>query len=142
MKQNWERQKKTGKKNIRPMKVTLLKMRYQIQILWSLLNFDQKQTTEILTVVRSSHQRCSVTKVVLRNFTKFTGKHLYQRLFFNKVAGLSPASLLKKKLWHRCFPVNFAKFLRTGFLSNTSRRVLLSSNGNDEKKLLNIKQNG
>ena len=27
--------------------------------------------------------------------------------------GLRPATLLKKTLWHRCFPVNFAKFLRT-----------------------------
>ena len=27
-------------------------------------------------------------KGVLRNFAKFTGKHLYQNLFFNKVAGL------------------------------------------------------
>ena len=26
-------------------------------------------------------------KGVLRNFSKFTGKHLYQSLFFNKVAG-------------------------------------------------------
>ena len=33
-------------------------------------------------------------------------------------------SLLKKRLWHRCFPVNFAKFLRTPFLQNTSRRLL------------------
>ena len=30
------------------------------------------------TIFRSSHQRCSVKKVVLRNFTKFTGKHLRQ----------------------------------------------------------------
>ena len=58
-------------------------------------------------------QRCSVKKGVLRNFTKFTGKHLCQSLFFNKVAGLRPATLLKKRLWHRCFPVNFVKFLRT-----------------------------
>ena len=43
-------------------------------------------------------------KGVLRNFTKFTGKHLCQSLFFNKVAGLRPATLLKKRLWHRCFP--------------------------------------
>ena len=34
--------------------------------------------------------------------------------------GLRPATLLKKRLWHRCFPVNFAKFLRTPFLQNTS----------------------
>ena len=50
-----------------------------------------------------------------RNFAKFTGKHLYQSLFFNKVAILSPATLLKKKLRRRCFPVNFAEFLRTPF---------------------------
>ena len=27
-----------------------------------------------------------------------------------------PATLLKKSLWHGCFPVNFAKYLRTPFL--------------------------
>ena len=30
------------------------------------------------------------------------------------------AILLKKSLWHRCFPVNFVKFLRTTFLQNIS----------------------
>ena len=50
-------------------------------------------------------------KVALKYFAKFTGKHLCQSLFFNKVAGLRPATLLKKRLWYRCFPVNFAKFL-------------------------------
>ena len=64
---------------------------------------------------RSSHQRCSVRKGILRNFAKFTGKHLCQVLFYNKVAGPEPATLLKKRLWHRCFPMNFAKFLRTLF---------------------------
>ena len=38
-----------------------------------------------------------------------------QSRFFNKAEGLRPAILLKKKLWHRCFPVNFVKFLRTHF---------------------------
>ena len=33
--------------------------------------------------------------------------------FLNKVAALRPVTLLKKRLWHRCFPVNFVKFLRT-----------------------------
>ena len=56
-------------------------------------------------------------KGVLRNPEKFTGKHPCQSLLFKKVAGLSPATLLKKRLWHRCFPVNFAKFLRTPFLT-------------------------
>ena len=44
---------------------------------------------------------------------------------FNKDDGLKPASLLKKKLWHRCFLVNFAKFSRTSLLQNTSGRLLL-----------------
>ena len=42
-------------------------------------------------------------KGVLRNFTKLKGKHLYQRLFFNKVAGL--------RLGGR-FPVNFANIYK------------------------------
>ena len=45
--------------------------------------------------------------------------------FFNKIAGLRPATLLKKRLWYRCFPVNFVKFLRTPILQNTSGRLLL-----------------
>ena len=52
----------------------------------------------------SSHRRCSVTKGVLRNFAKFTGKPLCQSLFFNKVADLRPETLFKKRLRHRCFP--------------------------------------
>ena len=68
-----------------------------------------------LGTLRSSHQRCSVRKGVLRNFTNFTGKQLHQSLFFNKVAGLR----------HRCFPVNFMKFLRTPFLQNIFERLFL-----------------
>ena len=29
----------------------------------------------------------------------------------------APATLSKKRLWHRCFPVNFTKFLRTTFFT-------------------------
>ena len=68
---------------------------------------------------RSSHQRCSVKKGVLRNFAKFTGKHLCQSLFLINLQD-APATLLKKRLWRRCFPVHFAKFLWTLFLQNTS----------------------
>ena len=74
---------------------------------------------------RSNHQRCSIQIGVLRNFTKFTGKHLCQSLFFNKVTGPRPATLLKKRLWHKCFPVKFTKFLRTPFLQSSSWRLLL-----------------
>ena len=74
---------------------------------------------------RSSHQTCFVRKGVLRNFAKLTGKHLCQSLFFNKVAGLRDATLLKKRLWHSWFPASFAKFVRTPFIQKTSRRLLM-----------------
>ena len=64
-------------------------------------------------------------KGVFRDFAKFTGKHLCQSVFFNKV-GLRPATLLKKRLWHRCFPVNFEKFLRTPFLTEHLWWLLLN----------------
>ena len=64
---------------------------------------------------RSSYRRCSVRKSVIRKFEKFTGKHLCQGLFFNKIAGLR-----QKRLWHWYFPVNFEKFLRTPFSQTTS----------------------
>ena len=54
--------------------------------------------------------------------------------FFQAVArkcsvkkGLRPATLLKKRLWHRCFLVNFAKFIRTYFLTEYLRWLLLLS---------------
>ena len=44
---------------------------------------------------------------------------------FNKVAGLRPLTLFKKRLWHMRFPVDFAKFLRAPFLQNISGKLLL-----------------
>ena len=64
-------------------------------------------------------------KCVLKKSAKFTGKHLCQSLFFSKVAGLRAATLLKKRLWRRCLPVNFVKILRTRFSLNTSGGCLL-----------------
>ena len=63
--------------------------------------------------VRSSRPDVLCKKGILRNFGKFIEKHMCQKLFFNKVAGLRPATLLKKSLCHRCFSVNFAKFLQS-----------------------------
>ena len=59
--------------------------------------FVENTAIKSLTNLKGSHQRFSIEKGVLRNFTKLTRKHLCQ------------------KIRHRCFPVNFAKFLRTLF---------------------------
>ena len=82
--------------------------------------------SEVTENSRSNHQMCSVKIDVLRNFTKFRGKHLCQSFFFNKVAGLRSATLFKKRLRHRCFLMNFVKFLRTTFLQDTSGRLFLN----------------
>ena len=48
------------------------------------------------------------------------GKKPVPESLFNKVAGLRPATLFKKRPLHRCFSVNFAKFLKHLFLQNFS----------------------
>ena len=63
-------------------------------------------------------------KAFLENSPNSQGKHLFQSLF-NKATGLRPKSPLEKRLWYRCFSVNFVKFLRTPFLQNTSGQPLL-----------------
>ena len=47
--------------------------------------FISLEERTLASIYRSSHQKCSIKKGVLRNFTKFTRKHLYQSLFINKV---------------------------------------------------------
>ena len=79
-----------------------------------------------LTVIAQKHfSEVFYKKGVLRYFAIFTGKHLCQSLFFNKIAGLRPATLLTKKPWHRCFSVNFATFLRTPIFLEHLRWLLL-----------------
>ena len=59
-------------------------------------------------------------KKVLLLISQNSQKNTCARDSFNKVAGLRPATLLKS-LWHTCFPLNFAKFLRALFFwQNTS----------------------
>ena len=81
------------------------------------------ETWRPLKYISTSHQKCSMKKGVFRNFTKFTGKHLFQSLFF--FTGLRPVTLFKKRLWHSCLSVDFPKFLRTHFLQNSSGGLFL-----------------
>ena len=64
-------------------------------------------------------RRCSVKRVCLKISQNSQENTCGRVSFFNKVAGLRPAILLKKRLRHWCFPVNFAKFLRTPFYRRT-----------------------
>ena len=76
---------------------------------------------------RGSYPEMFCRKGAFRNFIKFTGKHLCQSLFFNKCAGL-------RYSWCRCFPVNFAKFVRTPFFTEHLRWLFLQIIARYEKR--------
>ena len=62
---------------------------------------------------RNSLQTCSVKKSFLE-ISKNSQENTCARVSFSitlQASGLRPATLLKKRLWRRCFPVNFVKFL-------------------------------
>ena len=87
-----------------------------------------KTWTYVSSRFKSSRPKVFCKIGFLKNFARFTGKHLCHSLFFNKVARRqSLFNLLKKRLGRRCFPVNFAKFLRKPSLQYTSGRLFLDS---------------
>ena len=67
-------------------------------------------------IFRSSNPEVFYKKGALENFAKFTGTHLRRSLFFNKVADLQ---LLKWRLRHRCFGLNFCKIFRNNLFYRT-----------------------
>ena len=89
---------------------------------------------------RDSRPEMSYEKGVLKNFVKFTGKHLCESLFFDKVTGLRFATLLKTRLCLRRSTVNFAISLRTSFLIEHLRWLLLAfAMSSDHHDLKNLK---
>ena len=77
--------------------------------------------------LRSNHRRSSVA---LKNFAIFTGKHLCWSLFF-KVC-----NFIKKRLQHRCFPVDIAKYLTTPILKNICEHLTLVLSNNFQRNSL------
>ena len=77
----------------------------------------------------SSHQRCSVRKMLLK-FSQNSQENNCARVSFSiKLQAYARATLLKKRLWRRCFPVNFGKFLRTPISTEQFWWLLLYRNG-------------
>ena len=54
-------------------------------------------------------------KDALENFTRAIGKNLCRSLFFNKVAELRFAALLKKRHQYRCFFCEFGEDFKNAF---------------------------
>ena len=84
----------------------------------------QKQPPEVFC-----ERRCSW------KFRKIDRKTPAPESLLSKVAGLRHANLLKKRLAHRCLPVNFAKFLRIPFYRTP---LLAASVNNGDSKILLI----
>ena len=61
----------------------------------------------------------TVIKSVLRNFAKFTGKHLCQSLFFNEVAGLRPQAckFIKNETLAQLFSCEFYEIFNNAFFT-------------------------
>ena len=60
-------------------------------------------------------------KAVLNNLAILIGKHLCWSLFL-----IQASNFITKRLQHRCFPVNIAKFLKTSILKGICERLLLN----------------
>ena len=74
--------------------------------------------SNLLCRTTSSCPQVFCKKRVLKSFSKFTGQDPCWSLFFKKVAGLTPVTLLKTRIQYVCYPVNFAKFFKHLFLQN------------------------
>ena len=86
----------------------------------------------ITTKYRSSHSQMFYKIGVLKNFTKFIGKHLCWSHFLIKLQAPKVCNFIKRPLY-RCFPVNFVEFFKTPFSKNTSGRLLLRTVWSIEK---------
>ena len=88
-------------------------------------NFSE-QLFFITATYRNSHQTCSTKKLFFKilQYSKKTPV-LESRLFLINTDFRAAATLIKKRLQHRCFPANIAKFLRTTILKNICKRLLL-----------------
>ena len=64
-------------------------------------------------------------KAVLQYFAIFTGNHLCWSIFLIKLQALNACYFIKKRLLHKCFPVNTANFLKTSILKSICERLLL-----------------
>ena len=69
-------------------------------------------------------RRCTSEQVFLKIW-QCSQKNTCFGAFFNKYPGLKACNFIKKRLQHRCFPVKFAKLLRTPFFTEHIRWLLL-----------------
>ena len=77
-------------------------------------------SAQIVSLLRSSRPKVFCKKGVLRNFVKFTGKHLCRAHFLNKVAGLRQALTLLEKTLAQVFLCEFYEISKNTFCHRTT----------------------
>ena len=105
----WTREKEFNVATIRIQYKPLSKFQLSTYSEWCLSSSE----TSFSYSERSSRPEVFCTKDILKNFTKFTGKHLCQSLFFNKVADIRP------------FSCGFCKIFRNTFFTEHLQLLLL-----------------
>ena len=118
-----------------PLSITIARLfleEYHFLNEWNIITTNTKKRicccsyskkTELISQLsstnRSSRPEVFCKKGVLGNFAKFIGKHLSQSLFINKVAGLRPATLLKKEALRQVFSYEFCEISKNTFFYRT-----------------------
>ena len=87
---------------------------------------------------RSSHPQVFCKKGVLRNFAKFTGKHLCQGLFFNKYP--DACNFIKKKTLVQVSSCEFCEISKNAFIHTEAdvqrcsvKKVFLETSQNSQE---------
>ena len=90
------------------------------QVIQKIEIFSFNINIAIFQVLKKQPPEGFCKKSVLKKFRKIHQKTPVLDSLFKRFSGLRPGTLLKKRLQHRCFQVNFVTFLRTPFSQNTS----------------------
>ena len=114
------------------IRVHMRKCQWKYVLVAFLINLPNRNQVKQLKWASGAAAGRILWKIALKNFAKFTRKQLCRNLFFNKDAYLfytpkhvwkslfflsfqvvynRPATWLKNRLPHKCFPVNFTKNL-------------------------------
>ena len=84
-----------------------------------LSRFISASSTWMTAPLRSSHLEMFCKKAILKEFAKFTPRHLQWSSSSVKVCNATMHDISKEKLHRRRFLVNFEKFFRTLILCST-----------------------
>ena len=87
----------------------------------SVTTYDDSKNKPSLFTLSNKKEGCSCLQLFCKKdlfffFCKTYRKIPFPESLFGKVAGLKADNFINERLWHRFFPVNFAKFLRTPIL--------------------------